>query len=183
MEVIPVDLKEMWKPLEGEWNEDIHGIHSFLRMQQALNHKSPFRYKNLADFVLRCGRPFEAGPRHKYPQGAPNQCFMNAYNLMADHRLKYVEGYATCHRALFPIVHAWNLDSKGRVVDNTWMNLHPTGYYGVVFSSGFVRRAAISSLVYGILENLRLMRLTDMYPLSCKSQAWKCRSKRVLGSR
>jgi hypothetical protein len=74
--------------------------------------------------------------------GPQRQCYQNA-GLLALERseLTYVEGYA-CPVDGIPVNHAWCVDEKGCVVDNTFVRPDLADYYGVPVSRG-----ALQSLV------------------------------------
>jgi hypothetical protein len=53
--------------------------------------------------------------------GKPQQCFDNAYDLMADRKdLIYCEGFAILGRSYKPAHHAWVTDGTGVAIDPTW---------------------------------------------------------------
>ena len=58
--------------------------------------------------------------------------------------LQYAEGYAVVGSKI-PVLHAWNVDAEGFVVDSTW---EPVGsiYFGVILPLSVVRRAKASVL-------------------------------------
>jgi hypothetical protein len=58
--------------------------------------------------------------------------------------LQYAEGYAVTG-SKNPVLHAWNVDAEGSVIDSTW---EPVGsiYFGIIFPSSIVRRARTSVL-------------------------------------
>jgi hypothetical protein len=58
--------------------------------------------------------------------------------------LEYVEGYALIG-GKNPVLHAWNVDAEGSVIDSTW---EPVGsiYFGIVFPPSIVERAKTSVL-------------------------------------
>jgi hypothetical protein len=92
---------------------------------------SKYHYRNVYDFVLREGRFFE-------PQQRPDaitlrhigECFRNAFLTMMRTGLQYAEGYAVFGSKI-PVLHAWNVDAEGSVIDSTWK---PTGsaYFGII---------------------------------------------------
>jgi hypothetical protein len=65
------------------------------------------------------GRYFAPRPLPKrYKLGTPGNCFEDAGRLaLNSDSLTYCEGIAM---SVFPVHHAWCIDSKGRVVDKTW---------------------------------------------------------------
>jgi hypothetical protein len=120
--------------------EDQQQLLAFMEKMKTL--KTPcmaaneFLYKGIEHFLLEHGRWYTPEPwTGKYMLGAPKQCFGNALILGATASIRYVEGLATIPELPFPVHHAWNLDQRGVLVDNTWCN---TGvlYLGVEFSLG-----------------------------------------------
>lgn len=107
-------------------------------------------------FVLKEGRSFELNPT-MFDGEAREQglCFMNC-TLMAleDPTLTYVEGYVLSYG--IPIEHAW-VHHQGKLVEPTIRSLkggrpeHLSGYFGVEFSTQYVRRTIIKNGYYGIL--------------------------------
>ena len=90
-----------------------------------------YSYTGPADFVLREGRFFRPRPLPvKIKLRKLGLCFHNALWISTEHGFAYVEGYAV-HAAETPILHAWNIDAKGFVIDTTW---RPVGsaYFGVI---------------------------------------------------
>jgi hypothetical protein len=98
-------------------------------------------YRNVYDFVLREGRFFEPQPR---PDSITlrhiGECFRNAFLTMMRTGLQY----AVSGRKI-PVLHAWNVDAEGSVIDSTW---EPVGsiYFGIIFPPSIVRRAKTSVL-------------------------------------
>ena len=58
--------------------------------------------------------------------------------------LQYVEGYAVIG-GKNPVLHAWNVDAEGSVIDSTW---EPVGsaYFGVILPRSIVEPAKTSVL-------------------------------------
>lgn len=81
-------------------------------------------------------------------------CFQNAATSVFDYpELTYVEGYAApASMPGFFTEHAWLIDSDGILIDKTWAD--GTDYFGIPFDTDVVRKAALSSEMYGILSNL-----------------------------
>lgn len=98
-----------------------------------------YHYRNIYDFVLREGRFFEPGPRpEQITLRHIGECFRNAFLTTM------VEGYAVIG-GKNPVLHAWNVDAEGCVVDSTW---EPVGsaYFGIILPPSIVRRANASVL-------------------------------------
>jgi hypothetical protein len=88
-------------------------------------------YSGPADFVLREGEFFKPAPLPKKIKAQTIRlCFHNSLLISIGHGFRYVEGYAL-HKGKIPVLHAWNIDSDGFVIDTTW---RPIGraYLGVV---------------------------------------------------
>jgi hypothetical protein len=104
-------------------------------------------------FILRNGDEYEGRPLPKgYKLGTPKECYCNAATLVFQRPgLRYVEGYVWREGLPLAIQHAWCIDAKGRVIDNTlqdtercqymgigviraelWEELQKTGYYGLL---------------------------------------------------
>jgi hypothetical protein len=104
-----------------------------------------YHYRNIYDFVLSEGRFFEPQPR---PDSITlrhiGECFRNAFLTMMRTGLAYAEGYAVTGTKI-PVLHAWNVDAEGSVIDSTW---EPVGsaYFGIVFPPSIVERVQTSVL-------------------------------------
>jgi len=99
-------------------------------------------YYGFYDFVLREGRFFTPRPRPADSrQGAAEEPFLNSLMNAAAQQLEYVEGYAVQESLSIPVLHAWNSDSQGLVIDTTW---DPPGvaYLGVVIPRTLVFAAS-----------------------------------------
>ena len=95
-------------------------------------------YKGPADFILREGRlmMWRPGAADWIRKGLPRHCFHNALMVGCVHRLPIVEGFAWNDVTPIPIHHAWNLDSRGRVIDVTWdERVQGRAYMGVPFAA------------------------------------------------
>jgi hypothetical protein len=110
-------------------------------------------YKHMYDIVLKEGSFYNPAPKPAdVRQGQPKQCFTNAAMLAFERPdLTYVEGYAIAWGSI-PLAqgHAWCVDRKGNVVDNTWSNITGrdgvagTAYFGIPFSTEFVRKTILA---------------------------------------
>jgi len=142
----------------------IRTMQDFIRvmsdMRKAGRQRQPgWRYDTVEDFLLAHGRQWVSRPKPKTVKyGTMQECFRNAFILAEAHESEgwtYVEGYAG--RAI-PVHHAWAVDAKGHVVDNTFRPskfLPPaTDYFGVAFTLDFVRRFTLVSETWGILFNM-----------------------------
>jgi hypothetical protein len=109
------------------------------------NLPTEYCYRNVYDFVLREGQFFE--PRLRPEQITLRhigECFRNAFLTMMKTELQYVEGYAVTGSKI-PVLHAWNVDAEGSVIDSTW---EPVGslYFGIILPLPIVRGAKTSVL-------------------------------------
>lgn len=50
----------------------------------------------------------------------PKECFSNAVELALKNDFLYCEGIAVSSDLMFPIHHAWCVDTEGEVIDPTW---------------------------------------------------------------
>ena len=106
-----------------------------------------YKYCSIEEFVLVNGREMELS-EEKVNLGGSQQSFANAFALASSrHDLTYCEGYGL---DVIPVLHAWCIDSKNRVVDPTWINPQAK-YFGVPFELGFVSRSILAQRSYGIL--------------------------------
>ena len=98
-----------------------------------LRNPSQFHYLGIPDFILREGQFFE-------PRSLPvhigyleyKHCYENAFRTALEENFVYVEGYAVSNSNDMPMLHVWNLDADGFVLDRTW-NPHGRIYLGVIF--------------------------------------------------
>lgn len=92
-------------------------------------------------------------PRKYRPlKGPMKMCFHNAATAaLKDRSLIYCEGYAS---SLIPVLHAWCLDPKGRVLELTW-GTPGADYFGIPFQRGFLLRQALRNQSYGLLDQMQ----------------------------
>jgi hypothetical protein len=93
-------------------------------------------YRSPADFVMKHGKVYT--PQRlpgQYDYLAPRACYGNAVIMAERHGLPYVEGYAMTALHDIPMLHAWNVDPEGRVIDTTWREAG-VAYLGVEFALG-----------------------------------------------
>lgn len=96
-------------------------------------------YKGPADLLLKEGRWYNDGRAKKWPHSIPHGCFRNAALFALEHRLSYVEGYATY---IIPVHHAWCVDHDGRILEVSWKTLG-SDYFGVQFDPNLVTRGSV----------------------------------------
>jgi hypothetical protein len=105
-----------------------------------------YAYSGAEDFVLRHGEWFDPIPLpEEYDFGPPKLCYASSLILADIRMLTYVEGFAMLADIGLPILHAWNVDEDGRLIDTTWRAIDnetgerrtvPATYLGVRFSLG-----------------------------------------------
>lgn len=89
-----------------------------------------------------------------YWQMEIQQCYSNTLVLVENERgLRYVEGYALSEHGILPVLHAWAVDRRGRVIDTTWDRPENAAYYGVVIPRASVRAMADASGFTGFLAS------------------------------
>ena len=119
-----------------------------------MNKREGYKYSSSEDLVLKQGKFFTPEKRPENIElGPKKECFANASKLALERSdLTYVEGYAMVNDRLpLPIAHAWCVDKKGRVVDNTWEN-PGVAYFGVPFKTSYLAKKLSETGVYGILS-------------------------------
>ena len=91
------------------------------------------------EYVIKFGSYFPPRPKPAgIPWGKRGLCHWNALNLAeSDKSLTYTEGFAVIKRDTGIIQHAWVVDKRGRVIDNTW-RVSVLGYYGIPFRREFI---------------------------------------------
>lgn len=85
------------------------------------------------------------------PRGQAKACYMNAGRMaLSDEGATYVEGYVDVG---IPIKHAW-LVVNGKVVDPTLKpDGHVRGYFGVPFTTGYLRESIMDRKVWGLFQD------------------------------
>jgi len=119
-----------------------------------MNKREGYKYSSSEDLVLKQGKFFTPEKRPDGIElGPKKECFANAAKLALERsNLTYVEGYAMVNDRLpLPIAHAWCVDKKGRVIDNTWEN-PGVSYFGVPFKTSYLAKKLSETGVYGILS-------------------------------
>lgn len=115
-------------------------LRQYLRMNSELMKRtypeSDLTYDGTSDFVLQHGSEMEAAPwSERFRKGQAKQCYSNSLTLSAQTGYRYVEGYVVPEGISMPVLHAWNLNEDGRVIDVT-LRTNGLAYLGVVFSAG-----------------------------------------------
>jgi hypothetical protein len=118
------------------------------------------RYMSREEFVITYGRAWTWRPSDPAPTMEPNFCFHNAGQLaMVKKELTFVEGFVLRGKLPLPIHHAWCVTPEGFVVDPTLRTdpAHDTPgreYYGVPFSTTFLRRSWAGRSTCSLLDNV-----------------------------
>jgi len=118
-------------------------------------------YLNLEHFTLVHGNYYKWQPVPRlFKYGTPQYCYYNSYDALwrySDEDLEYVEGYVM---ALWPILHAWNINLIGRPIDLTLRGSKLRGpasnleYFGTTFNRDYVIETALEKgQVYSLLDD------------------------------
>lgn len=88
-------------------------------------------------------------------KGRAKGCYKNATVLCHRYpfgdKLLYAEGYATSRNFMFPVFHAWCVNTETlEVIDPTWND--GAEYFGWVYQPEFHRKCMLETGVYGIID-------------------------------
>lgn len=120
-------------------------------------------YACYEELVLATGRPMTAARLPAAaPRGRMGYCYSNTLALISAYpRLRYVEGYAmpwVGDRAGRPSLHAWAINSNGRVWDPTWPDPESSAYFGLEMSLADVARYVnLDDDTFGVLATEHLI--------------------------
>lgn len=138
-------------------------LNMMVEMRKKLNNPPDLKYCCFEEFVLEHGKRYEVMNKPKWvKKGIIKECFKNSFDavLINPTELTYCEGYAT---GVIPVHHAW-LVYKDKVIDPTWHGRNiinkNTEYFGVEFNWNYVRKVALETGYYGVLDNF-----TQNFPL------------------
>jgi len=121
-----------------------------MRREGDITRPEDWKYSCIEDFVLQNGREYTPQPLPEgYEMGKPHECFQNAFQLAQASDLTYVEGFV---HVVIPIQHAWCVDGRGMVVDNT-LKEPADEYFGVPFNFRYVTRTVVGKETYGVIDN------------------------------
>lgn len=129
-------------------------VNQMADIYSTMNKREGYKYSSSEDLVLKQGKFFTPEKRPENIElGSKKECFANASKLALERSdLTYVEGYAMINDRLpLPIAHAWCVDKKGRVIDNTWEK-PGVSYFGVPFKTSYLAKKLSETGVYGILS-------------------------------
>lgn len=120
-----------------------------------INKKIVNPFKNTQRLILENGLPFLTMSKPSPFKGEPKSCYQNCTSALLEYpELSYCEGFAISKEVSFTIAHAWLIDNNSQVIDPTWNEDYTEStYFGVVFTNEFVRKIALKTKHYGILEN------------------------------
>jgi len=108
-------------------------------------------YTFVSDHGIEMFAPARLPKSYRHLKGQLRMCFANAAKAaMDDPSLIYCEGYAS---SIIPVLHAWCLDPKGRVLELTWPK-PGADYFGVPFQLGFVKRQLLLNGSFGLLDQM-----------------------------
>lgn len=124
-------------------------------------------------FLLKLGRSWAAQrlPRG-VARGPQRQCYENAGRLaLQQPGFTYVEGYAY-PSGLIPVAHAWCVDERGYVVDNTLAEPGSTVYFGVAFSRALLIEVVTTTKHWGLFGDYLTAEMLDRYLDDVMAGAW-----------
>lgn len=150
--------------IDQSLSQDI-SVGTFLRrceeLREGMGGASINGYSCLEAFVLKNGVSMTR--KAALPKGVkraePGLCFMNATLVALRHpELIYCEGYG--HNGILPIMHAWNIDPDGNVIDVTWNPDTGIEYFGIPIRREFLYLTTRRQKVYGLID-----RFIDKWPM------------------
>lgn len=119
---------------------------------EVYNSSPTAKFHTSIEYVKSKGKEFLGQPLPKNIQrGTPKQCFANATHLVvAKEGWNYAEGFAM-RDGLLPVLHAWAVDDKGGVVDNTFEDPEHCAYVGIVYDRKKYMKHILKKKFYGLL--------------------------------
>lgn len=121
-------------------------------MVEFVNFVTSTQENSIYGVVKRHGKFYNPQPLPKgYKKEHAKECYSNAWHLAERTGLQYVEGLAMPDFMDIPIEHAWCVDDKGNVYDNTWPKPGRV-YYGVPFDDNFVRQVLVETGTFGVIK-------------------------------
>lgn len=106
-------------------------------------------------YVAEHGKSFGVGQSlpDDMKRMAPNECYKNSTNLMWEHSsLTYVEGLAwEKGKPDLAILHGWNTDANGSVIDVTVEHPERWEYFGVEYDRKTYMAHITKTMMYGVL--------------------------------
>lgn len=140
------------RPGSGATGILLHGLRK--EVQGAAAHPD-WKFANTSDLVAQQGQDYPYAPKpDNIPQGEPNSCYNNAYDLMdaKPGRYTYVEGFVLPEGVDLPILHAWVVTNDGKVLDNT-LETPGRAYRGIPMKPWYVRQMRQRVGAAGVLAN------------------------------
>ena len=113
------------------------------------------RKRTPSSFVLEYGWWYARCPKPDHiAQGAPNECFSNAFWLALDNpSLIYCEGFALDQAGMNITHHAWVTDGQGNAIDTTWQTTG-VAYAGVPFNLRWLNeRGLLQKAIVCVLDD------------------------------
>lgn len=120
--------------------------------------------RSFATLLLEHGREYQTD-EHSFVgrRMQKKMCYRNAaLRVIEDNSLTYVEGYTTS-LGFIPIEHAWYVGPSGMVVDPTLRDDDDEReYFGVGFTTDFLRSEILRRKVWGLLDmNRELLTMSE----------------------
>jgi len=144
------------QPITSDEKEIYNNISSMAQFTKMNKKSGNWKYYGSYDVIIKEGSFFNL-PENKNPRppdvnkGKDKECYANAARLaLYNPEYIYVEGIASPEFMNFPILHAWCIDKNGNVVDPTWKTLGSV-YYGIPFSTDFLRQTILKTGIWGLL--------------------------------
>lgn len=143
-------------------NDSLEYLLEFLNQQadliDSIYKKSITPRKSSQRLVLENGLPFLKTLKPSPFKGEPKSCYQNCTSALWKYpELSYCEGLAISKEVSITIAHAWLIDDNSQVIDPTWNEDYTEStYFGVVFTKEFVKKIALKTKCYGILDNYRV---------------------------
>ena len=129
----------------------LRDVKEYLKLLQSFsnNPDGVWSYNNIADFLLKEGKPMLGLSKTLKGHYGKGFCYRTAFEIASSYGYGYVEGYALCE-GLIPLEHAWNVDNEGNVIDGSWED--GVAYYGVEIPYWYVCKILFATKRHGILD-------------------------------
>lgn len=131
-------------------------LHFVSQSRSMLNSTSNWDYHCIEQLVLTHGQPHDSIIKRPawIKRGQMKECYSNCLKEITrnPNKVIYCEGFAT---SVIPVQHAWLL-FDGKVIDPTWDDPcegQNREYFGIAFKTHYVKRTALESGYYGVLDN------------------------------
>jgi hypothetical protein len=125
-----------------------------MRKNWKRNRPKGFYYTSQEDFILKNGISFTK-IKSTLPKSLEyekmGECFRNAAIIaMEGKKYIYCEGLAISKKVGFPVNHAWLINKKFEVIDNTWND--GIEYFGIPFTREFLIQFLLKYKMYGLID-------------------------------